>query len=74
MKENYKRVVCLHSLCGARDILLNCCLESAISHLQAADEKYPSCLTGTFLLNQSLKLSYYNTFGPLWLQLNLIEI
>lgn len=50
MKESYKRVVCLHSLCGARDILLNCCLESAISHLQAADEKYPSCLTGTFYL------------------------
>ncbi|CAG2207472.1 unnamed protein product [Mytilus edulis] len=46
IKESYRTTVCLHALCGARDILINYCLESAIAHLQAAEDKYKSYLTG----------------------------
>ncbi|XP_052103873.1 uncharacterized protein LOC127737261 isoform X2 [Mytilus californianus] len=46
MKETYRTTVCLHALCGARDVLIHYCLESAIAHLQAAEDKHKSYLTG----------------------------
>ncbi|XP_021341330.1 uncharacterized protein C9orf84-like isoform X2 [Mizuhopecten yessoensis] len=42
--DTYKATVALHILCGARDILIHCCFESALSHIKSMQEKYQSVL------------------------------
>ncbi|XP_033739197.1 protein shortage in chiasmata 1 ortholog-like [Pecten maximus] len=44
----YKATVALHILCGARDILINCCFESVLAHFKSMQEKYQSVLKNCF--------------------------
>ncbi|XP_069127255.1 protein shortage in chiasmata 1 ortholog-like isoform X2 [Argopecten irradians] len=44
----YKATIALHILCGARDILIYCCFESALAHIKSMQEKYQSVLKNCF--------------------------
>ncbi|KAL3868465.1 hypothetical protein ACJMK2_041266 [Sinanodonta woodiana] len=46
VSENYKAAVIVHAMVGAGDLLLNCCLESAIGFISAVQERYNSILKG----------------------------
>ncbi|XP_048255631.1 protein shortage in chiasmata 1 ortholog-like isoform X1 [Haliotis rufescens] len=43
----YKSMVVVYAVVGAVDLLVHCCLESAIRHLSAVQEKYHSTLGGS---------------------------
>ncbi|XP_046568978.1 protein shortage in chiasmata 1 ortholog-like isoform X2 [Haliotis rubra] len=43
----YKSAVVVYAVVGAVDLLIHCCLESAISHLSAVHEKYHPTLGGS---------------------------
>ncbi|XP_067677061.1 protein shortage in chiasmata 1 ortholog-like [Haliotis asinina] len=43
----YKSAVVVYAVVGAVDLLVHCCLESAISHLSTVHEKYHSTLGGS---------------------------
>lgn len=42
--DSYKAIIILHTLCGARDVLVHCGFESALAHIKAMQENYQSIL------------------------------
>ncbi|XP_041358379.1 uncharacterized protein LOC121375169 isoform X2 [Gigantopelta aegis] len=45
--DTYRTLLIVHALCGAADLLVHCCLKSAISYLSAMQEKHRTVLGGS---------------------------